>query len=653
MRHFIHINKIKLFHISMIAGMVFWPGILYGLFSWAAIAEREQGGVKMLKKMLAHIRPAMNSLKAWDEYLLFWIFFSILVFGFPALVSSIKMALETGYYVNFFVYICFYALMAVIVFIKKIPYKIRAWMGITVLWLLGLLALQTLGPLGSGKTYLFASAVVAGLILGVRAAVFVLVLVYGSIFAFTKLYSSGTVSWELAELYNISTWNVTAVTFLFLCTICTVAVSLLISGMKTIHDSLEKKSEDLQRTSTELEKEIAEHKKTLSALQDSKNKLFQAQKMESIGNLAGGIAHDFNNILSSIIGFTELALDDAPKNTGIEESLQEVSAAGRRAKELVKQILAFARQSDEEKNPIQPGSIAKEVLKLISSTLPATIDIHQKIDSDAAILGNAVQVHQLLMNLCTNAAHAMEESGGVLNVSLKDVVFDQKDGSTGMVPGKYIEIKVSDTGKGIPPDIIESIFEPYFTTKGPGEGTGMGLAMVKGIIDSYHGTITVDSQVGKGTTFTMYLPVIRQRSVRNIAAPEALPTGTERILFIDDEAPIARMGSQILERLGYGVATRTSSVEALALFRAKPDEFDLVVTDMTMPNMTGDTLAVELMKIRPDIPVILCTGYSNKISDETAAGIGIRAFAYKPVVRADLAKTVRKVLDEAASNNEK
>ncbi|MCF8074788.1 MAG: response regulator [Desulfotignum sp.] len=605
--------------------------------------------MKNLKKILAHVRPGSHSLKAWDEYLLFWIFFSILVFGFPALVSSIKMAFETGYYVNFFVYICFYVMMAVIVFIKKIPYKIRAWMGITLLWLLGLLALKTLGPLGSGKTYLFASAVVAGLILGVRAAFFVLVLVYGTILAFTKLYSSGTVSWELAELYNISTWNVTAITFLFLCTICTVAVSLLISGMKKTHESLEKKSNDLQRTSTELEKEIAEHKRTLSALQDSKNKLYQSQKMESIGNLAGGIAHDFNNILSSIIGFTELAMDEAPKNSGIEDSLQEVRAAGKRAKDLVKQILAFARQSDEEKIPIQPGSIAKEVLKLIRSSIPATIDIHQKIDSDATVLGNAVQVHQVLMNLCTNAAHAMEDSGGILNVTLKDVVLDEKDGSAGMVPGEYIEIKVSDTGKGIPPDIIGSIFEPYFTTKGPGEGTGMGLAMVKGIIESYHGHIAVDSQLEKGTEFTIYLPKISQRSARGVIAPETLPTGTERILFLDDEAPIAKMGSQILERLGYSVTIRTSSVEALELFRAKPDEFDLVVTDMTMPNMTGDKLAVKLMKIRPDIPVILCTGYSKKISDETATDIGIKAFAYKPVLKADLARTVREVLDEAES----
>ena len=375
--------------------------------------------------------------------------------------------------------------------------------------------------------------------------------------------------------------------------------------------------------------------------------LHQSAKMESIGSLAGGIAHDFNNILSSIIGFTELALDEVEKNTPIEDSLQEVYTAGKRAKDLVKQILAFARQSDENRNPIQPGIIAKEVLKFIRSAIPTSIEIQQEIESDSLIMGNATQVHQVLMNLCTNAAHAMEEAGGVLNVSLKDVVLDKEDLLIGMKAGDYIEIKVSDTGVGIAPEIINSIFEPYFTTKGVGEGTGMGLAMVQGVIEGHGGKITVDSQLGKGTTFTIYLPITKKRTDQMAYVPEELPTGTERILFVDDEAPIAKMGSQILERLGYSVTTRTSSIEALELFQAKPNDFDLVVTDMTMPNLTGDQLAIELMKIRIDIPVILCTGYSKKISDETASDIGIKAFAYKPVVKADLAKTVRKVLDES------
>jgi len=381
--------------------------------------------------------------------------------------------------------------------------------------------------------------------------------------------------------------------------------------------------------------------------------LHQSQKMESIGNLAGGIAHDFNNILSSIIGFTELALDEVEKNTNIEDSLQEVYAAGKRAKDLVKQILAFARQSEEERKPIQISSIVKEVLKLIRSSIPTTIDIKQKIDSESLIMGNPTQVHQIMMNLCSNAAYAMEDQGGTLEVNMTEIsidgIFNKK--MPYLKLGDYIEIKVSDTGYGIPPEIINSIFEPYFSTKGPGEGTGMGLAMVRGIVDSYSGKITVDSKPGQGTVFTIYLPATRKRQEHHPYQSETLPTGKERILFVDDESSIAKMGGQALERLGYTVSIRTSSIEALELFRTKPNDFDLVITDMTMPNMTGDRLAIELMQIRPDIPVILCTGYSKRTSDETVTEMGIKALIYKPTGKADLSKTVRKVLDEAKGSS--
>ena len=313
---------------------------------------------------------------------------------------------------------------------------------------------------------------------------------------------------------------------------------------------------------------------------------------------------------------------------------------------LVAQILAFARESEEKLRPVQVDTILKEVLQFIRSSIPSSIDISEKIDSNSIIMGNQTQIHQIIMNLCTNAAHAMEAEGGVLEINLKDIKVDSSTGrKLDLTKGSYIEIFISDTGTGIPPEIIDSIFEPYFTTKDPGEGTGMGLAMVHGIVQSYGGKIVVESDFGKGTTFTIYLPITRQRNLQPEYAHERLPTGTERILFVDDEAPIAKMGSKSLERFGYRVTARTSSVEALALFKSKPKAFDLVITDMTMPNMTGDDLAIELMKIRPDIPVILCTGYSRKISDGIAAEIGIMAFVYKPIVKAELAKTVRKVLD--------
>ena len=383
------------------------------------------------------------------------------------------------------------------------------------------------------------------------------------------------------------------------------------------------------------------------------SQLLQAQKMEAIGNLAGGIAHDFNNILTSVIGYTELSLDEVEKGTHLEDNLQEVYTAGKRAKDLVSQILAFARQSGEELKPIQVDTIATEVLKFIRSSIPTTIEIKQNIECDSLIMGNATQVHQILMNLFSNAAYAMEDKGGILEFSLKDVVMDRgvTRENLHLNPGNYIEIKVSDTGIGIAPEIIGAIFDPYFTTKGSGEGTGMGLAMVHGIIKSYGGKISVDSKPGQGALFTIYLPVSRKRHEPSPYQSEPLPTGTERILFVDDEASITKMGGQILERFGYTVSIRTSSIEALELFRTKPNDFDLVITDMTMPNMTGDKLAVELMKIRPDIPVMLCTGFSKKISDETVSEMGIKAVAYKPIVKADLAKIVRKVLDEAKKSD--
>ena len=375
-------------------------------------------------------------------------------------------------------------------------------------------------------------------------------------------------------------------------------------------------------------------------------KLIQAQKMEAFGQLAGGIAHDFNNILSAVIGFTELALDEVEKGSPIEEDLQEVYTAGRRAKDLVQRILAFARQTGEEIEPIEIATIAKEVLKLIKSSTPASIEIKQNLNTRSMIMGNAIQIHQIMMNLCTNAVYAMED-GGVLEIGLKDVLIENTTdiSKLELKSGNYVEMIISDTGSGIPEDIIGSIYEPYFTTKPLGEGTGMGLAMVHGIVESYGGKIEVESALTKGTTFTIYLPVAEQGNPALPYASTEIPMGNERILLVDDEAPVAKMQGKILERFGYSVTIMTNSAEALNLFAGKPDSFDLVMTDATMPNLTGDKLAIELMKIRPDIPVILCTGYNRKITNETAQKIGIKAFSYKPIVKEELAKTVRRVLN--------
>ena len=388
----------------------------------------------------------------------------------------------------------------------------------------------------------------------------------------------------------------------------------------------------------------AENEKTKLVAQ-----LHQSQKLESIGTLAGGIAHDFNNILSAVIGYTELALDSVEKATPLERDLQEVYTAGLRAKDLVSQILTFARQSDEELKPIQIDFVIKEVLKFIRSSIPTTIEIKQNINSDSLIMGNATQVHRIMMNLCTNAAHAMEKRGGELEVTLKDTIVDRttKRANPHLKLGHYIEIKVSDTGDGIDPKNIDKIFEPYFTTKGTGEGTGLGLAMVHGIIETYSGKIFVESELAKGTIFTIYLPIAKRENTPLPCKSTELPTGQERILFVDDEIQIAKIASRILGDLGYTVTIRTNSTEALELFRSKQSDFDLVITDMTMPTMNGDQLSKKLIEIKPDLPIILCTGYSKNLSEKEAFNIGVKALTYKPIVKEDLAVIIRKVLDGA------
>ena len=384
------------------------------------------------------------------------------------------------------------------------------------------------------------------------------------------------------------------------------------------------------------------------------NQLRQAQKMEAIGTLAGGIAHDFNNILAAVIGFTELAMDEAEKGTPLAEDLEEVLIGGQRAKLLVQQILSFSRKTPGKVAPLYVGALVKGVLKLLRSTIPADIEIGTAMhpEKDPCVMGDEVQIHQIILNLCTNAAHAMEANGGKLTLGVDTVTLG--DGKTvtlaNLPPGKYVKLSVTDTGSGISPENVERIFEPYFSTKEPGRGTGMGLAVVTGIVTAHKGHILVMSKPQKGTTFTVFLPLHEKPvCVPDGTSWEALPGGTEHIFFIDDEMPIVKLSKMTLEKLGYRVTTSTGSAQALETFRMAPGTFDLVMTDMTMPIMTGDRLAAELIKIRPDIPVIICTGYSRKMSKELAAKMGIKAFAYKPLDKAELAMTVRKVLDGVQS----
>ncbi len=388
--------------------------------------------------------------------------------------------------------------------------------------------------------------------------------------------------------------------------------------------------------------------------QSEKEKLFlerqlkQAQKMESIGTLAGGIAHDFNNILGIIIGNTELALDDVPKWNSAHASLEEIKTASLRAKNIVKQLLSFSRKMDQELQPIQIGSVIKDALKFLRSTIPTTINIHPDIQTtDETILADPTQINQIIMNLCINAYHAMEQTGGELNVTVAKVILD--DNSVREYPdlksGDHVKIMISDTGPGIDPEIIDQIFDPYFTTKEVGKGSGMGLAVVHGIVKSYSGTIGVDSSQGKGTKFIILFPLTTEKPMVETKIAKDIPGGNETILFVDDEISIAKMVKRMFERLGYKVETATEPQDALERFVLNPDHFDLVITDMTMPQMTGVSLSEKLMDIRPDIPIIICTGHSALVDEEKAKELGLAAYVMKPISIRETAQTIRKVLD--------
>ncbi len=405
---------------------------------------------------------------------------------------------------------------------------------------------------------------------------------------------------------------------------------------------LEARTEELEIANERLRKEIADHRHTSAQLR-------QAQKMEAIGTLASGIAHDFNNILFPIFGYAQMILTDLPEGEN-RNSLENILKAARRAKDLVRQILTFTRQTEREQKHLLIQPILKEALKLLRATLPATIEICADISETCVpILADPTQIHQVMMNLCTNAYHAMREKGGRLGVTLEGVELDPDDAKRylDICPGPYFRLTVSDTGHGMTDEVMERVFDPYFTTKTIGEGTGLGLSVVRGIVKTHNGHVTVCSEPGKGTTFHVYLPLAATEKVSPIPEASVSSMGTERILLVDDEEEIVRMEKQMLERLGYHVTSRTVSTEVLEMFREDPLRFDLVITDVTMPVMTGLDLSKELIRIRPDIPIILCTGFIDPGTEEKAKAAGIREYVMKPLLRNEISSLIRRVLDKA------
>ncbi len=394
-------------------------------------------------------------------------------------------------------------------------------------------------------------------------------------------------------------------------------------------------------------RDITERKRAEEERRVLETRLQRAERMEAIGTLAGGIAHDFNNILMAMIGFTELAKIEENRESRID-CLAQVLTACKRAKDLVNQILTFSRMRETEKQPIQINPIIKEGIKLLRSSIPSTIEIREAIETrPAVVIADPTQIHQVLMNLCTNAAHAMRQNGGILQVSLlhEEIGRERVPATQGLAAGRYAKLMVSDTGQGIDQANMERIFDPFFTTKRQGEGTGLGLSVVYGIVKSCGGAVDAVSNPGQGTTITIYLPLAASSGTAAIQVEPEVAGGHERILFVDDEAMLVDLGERMLRSLGYQVTARTSSIEALALFRARHGDFDLVITDMTMPNMTGADLAKEMLAIRPDMPVILCTGYSEIMTEEKARELGIRGYIMKPITRKDIRQVIRDALN--------
>lgn len=378
--------------------------------------------------------------------------------------------------------------------------------------------------------------------------------------------------------------------------------------------------------------------------------LRQSQKMESIGTLAGGIAHDFNNILGIILGYTELLELSLEKESADYENIQQIKIAANRAADLVKQILAFSRQTEQELRPISVSIIVKEVAKMLRATMPSTIDIRYSVKGDTQVMGEPGHIHQIIMNICTNAGHAMEMNGGVLSIEVDRIELYEEliSDRVALHPGNYVRLSITDTGEGIPDEVIDRIFEPFFTTKPPGVGTGMGLSVVHGIVESLNGGIYVYSEEGIGTTFRIYLPALEQQIDKKNDQKIELLSGKEHILLVDDEDALVRITAKRLEQLGYKVTGETDSSKAKELFEKQPSEYDLLLTDMTMPKMTGEELALEIRKIRPALPVIVCTGYSSILKQQRKKAADVDKVLMKPVDMYELTVTLRQLLEKEA-----
>jgi len=543
------------------------------------------------------------------------------------------------------------AMVSILWFGSKIPQVPVFFMliyGIT------LTLLAALGPYGARPAWLIMSVVTAAFLYGRRAAIGSVIfnlLFLLALYAYAPPYLP---AWNAPHQETLNRWLMFCGNFTLLSLISTLPATFLLNRMsglltqeKNFTHRLAQESKDLQTINAQLEKAVSDRIRAEEESKRLQTELLQVQKMEAMGTLAGGITHDFNNILSAVIGYGQLVQADPTLNERSAQNIEKLLKSGERGRVLVQQILTFSRKIDASVEPLDLADSISDALRMMRALIPANVQLQKNLAESCTVMSNSTHIYQILMNLCTNAVHAMGPDGGTLDIELTGVMVAPAEASDLQIsPGGYARISVHDTGRGIPPDIIGRIFEPYFTTKGIGSGTGLGLSVVHGIVKSHQGAVTCRSIPGQGTTFTLYLPRTEKASAgRKSVGESEIPTGTETILFVDDEAMLADTSSQILNTLGYSVVAATSSTEALKIFSETPDRFDAVITDMAMPHLTGDKLTRKILDIRPDMPVIICTGYSEYISNHDALQLGIREFLMKPYTIDELAGALRRAVD--------
>jgi len=578
--------------------------------------------------------------------------FSIIIL--PALFMAVRESFDNNSGIGAMVYIIAYIVWLVFgVFLtKKIEYKVRARLILLLVFTVGVFVLVHHGLSGAGLLFLMTFCVMSTALVSLKFGLLSIVLSLVPIILIGMAMVTSQLHFDQEMVWNstsVIAW-ITAGTLFVVLSVCMVWTSgILQTRLLFILSELRSSRDKITSQNIELISEIKMRKEIEQQKEKVEKHLLHSQKLESIGTLAGGIAHDFNNILFPILGHTEMVLDDLPQESPFRESMDEIYVSTMRARELVRQILTFSRQESCEFVLMQIQPVIKEALKLIRSTIPKTIGIKQDIKGDFGLIkADPTQIHQIIMNLATNAYHAMEDTGGEIYVQLKALDLGEGDvEAPGIKPGEYVCLTVADTGIGMDKELSEKIFDPFFTTKKLGKGTGMGLSVVHGIVTGMNGFVRVKSRLKMGTKFQIFLPVEKSASLEQpLQTRGPLQGGSGQILLVDDEKSVVLMEEQMLERLGYQVVSYTDSLEALEAFRSNPDKFDLVITDMSMPSMSGDKLAAQLIEISPDIPVLLCTGFSETMSEEKAVSLGIKGFLFKPISMQDLSLKIAEMLDK-------